>query len=174
MKGKEVILGLLNTKCGLTGYQINDILQIHLRHFYDGGFGMIYPTLKNLEKDGLVSKKRINQDDKPNKNIFITDSGKIEFKKSVNEKTEPEILKSDFLMKIYFGDSLLPGKQIDFLKEELNRKKSDLNDLLSNMSDWDSNGITDHQNFTVTYGMAYYKAVIEVIQLQLDSYNKRK
>lgn len=41
MKGKDVILGLLSTRGGLTGYQINEIVHEQLNHFYDGGYGMI-------------------------------------------------------------------------------------------------------------------------------------
>ncbi|BDR56283.1 PadR family transcriptional regulator [Xylocopilactobacillus apis] len=170
MKGKDIILGLLNSKGGLTGYQINDILHSQLRHFYDGGFGMIYPTLKNLEKDGLIYKDRIEQEDKPSKNVFfITESGKEEFKQSVNKKTEPDIIKSDFLMKLYFGEFLEPGKAIEFLKEELHRKKADLSDLKDNLSNWDANGMSDDQRFSAKYGIEYYKAVIKVIEEHLKN-----
>ncbi|WP_407124701.1 PadR family transcriptional regulator [Weissella paramesenteroides] len=37
---------------------------------------MIYPTLKNLETEGLVTKTKVTQEDKPNKNVFsIIESG---------------------------------------------------------------------------------------------------
>lgn len=91
VKGREVILGLLAIRGGLSGYQINDIVRNQLNHFYDGGYGMIYPTLKKLEKEGLVTKEKVTQDEKPNKNIFyITDTGKKEFSLIVNENPEPK------------------------------------------------------------------------------------
>ena len=66
MKGKEIILGILQDGPH-TGYEINDIFQTRLNHFFDGTFGMIYPTLKKLEIEGLVSKEQVAQTDKPNK-----------------------------------------------------------------------------------------------------------
>lgn len=168
MKGKHVILGLLNTRGGLTGYQIKEIVQTQLHHFYDGGFGMIYPTLKKLEEAEMVSKETISQDDKPNKNVFyITDLGKTEFNQAVNQKTEPEVLKSDFLMKLYFGASLDSGNDVTFLKEELVRKQASLQQLVENVEKWRNDGMSDHQLFTVEYGMAYYRAAIEVIEKRL-------
>ncbi|WP_054689692.1 PadR family transcriptional regulator [Fructilactobacillus florum] len=56
MKGKDIILGLLKTRGPLTGYEINEILQDQLNHFYVGSYGMIYPTLKKLENSGFVKK----------------------------------------------------------------------------------------------------------------------
>lgn len=169
MKGKEVILGLLKTRGGLTGYQINELVQNQLSHFYNGGFGMIYPTLKKLETEGLVSKERVNQEEKPNKNVFyITEKGAEIFKDAVNQETEPEILKSDFLVKLYFGESLEEGKEKEFLSEELLRKKIALHDLNSNISQWETNGISKYQRLTVDYGIAYYEAVIKLIEDKLN------
>lgn len=169
MKGREVVLGLLSTHDGLTGYEINDIVRNQLNYFYDGGYGMIYPTLKKLEKEGLVTKEKITQDEKPNKNIFyITDSGKEEFELIVNQKTEPEVFKSDFLLKLYFGDSLSESKKRMFLKEELARKKEDLSALETNLNKWIKNGMSEYQRFTVDYGIAYYKATISIIEKKLS------
>lgn len=75
MKGRDVILGILS-QSEKTGYEINDILQNRLSYFYDGTYGMIYPTLRKLEQEGLVSKKIIVQTGKPNKNVYsITPAG---------------------------------------------------------------------------------------------------
>lgn len=172
LKGKDVILGLLKTRGGLTGYQINELVQTQLSHFYNGGFGMIYPTLKKLENDGLVYKEHINQQEKPNKNVFyITKKGTKVFKDAVNQKTEHEILNSDFLVKLYFGESLEGGKEREFLNEELLRKKSALNDLKTNIFKWETNGISEYQKFTVDYGIAYYEAIIKHIEGKLNELN---
>lgn len=169
LKGREVILGLLSTRGGLSGYQINDIVRTQLNHFYDGGYGMIYPTLKKLEKEGMVTKEKVTQDEKPNKNIFyITEDGKSEFQKVVNEKTEPEVFKSDLLLKLYFGDSLDESQKQKFLEEELERKKESLTTLQNNLDKWLENGMSEYQKFTADYGIAYYKAAISVIESKLN------
>nr|WP_276535814.1 PadR family transcriptional regulator [Weissella sagaensis] len=159
---------MLSTRGGLSGYQINDIIRNQLNHFYDGGYGMIYPTLKKLEKEGMVTKEKITQDEKPNKNIFyITDAGKESFQTIVNEETEPEIFKSDFLLKLYFSDSLTEDKKRTFLEEELIRKKEKLATLESNHDEWLKNGMSNDQKFTVDYGIAYYRIAITMIEKKL-------
>lgn len=173
MKGREVILGLLSTRGGLTGYQINEIVREQLNHFYDGGYGMIYPTLKKLEKEGLVTKEKVTQDEKPNKNIFhITEEGKEQFNIVVNEATEPEVFKSDFLLKLYFGDSLDEKKKIQFLHEELARKQESVKSLQTNLLNWQTNGMTEYQKFTVDYGIAHYNAAIEIIEKTIAELEK--
>lgn len=47
MNGRDVVLGILNGS-DRTGYEINDILKTRLSYFYDGTYGMIYPTLRKL------------------------------------------------------------------------------------------------------------------------------
>ncbi len=56
MNNEQIILGLLY-KHSRTGYELNEVFKNIFSHFYDASFGMIYPTLRRLEKNGLVSKK---------------------------------------------------------------------------------------------------------------------
>ena len=49
MKGRDVVLGLLMGK-ELSGYDIKIVFEDVFTHFFDGSFGMIYPTLRQLEK----------------------------------------------------------------------------------------------------------------------------
>ena len=51
LKGRDVVLGLLMGK-ELSGYDIKIVFEDVFTHFFDGSFGMIYPTLRQLEKEG--------------------------------------------------------------------------------------------------------------------------
>ena len=91
MQGKDIILGILSKK-ERSGYEINDILQNQLSYFYDGTYGMIYPTLRKLEKDGKITKEVVIQDGRPNKNIYaITESGKKELASYLQSDVNDEI-----------------------------------------------------------------------------------
>ena len=106
MNGRDVVLGILNGS-DRTGYEINDILKTRLSYFYDGTYGMIYPTLRKLESEGKIEKHVVVQTDKPNKNVFsITLEGKKEFQKYLDTEFSQEVFKSDFLLHLFFGDSL--------------------------------------------------------------------
>ncbi|MEX0381582.1 PadR family transcriptional regulator [Leuconostoc sp. MS02] len=164
MKGREVILGILQ-ESPHTGYEINDILQTRLSHFFDATFGMIYPTLKKLEAEKLVTKQQISQTDRPNKNIYtITAAGQAVFSKAINEPTSDEILKSDFLMHLYFSQDLSTEQVALFFQEEIARKEAKIAALQSQLATWLENGMTEQRKITFDYGIAYYTATLAVLK----------
>ncbi|KZK08436.1 Transcriptional regulator PadR family [Lactococcus cremoris] len=164
MQGKDVILGLLNGQ-ERTGYEIKEVIETRLKYFFDGTVGMIYPTLKKLEKEGKVEKKFVIQDGKPNKNVYsITEEGKKDFLKYLTSSTDEEILKSDFLVRIYFGKNLEEGKLESIIHQEIERKKRNLKELQTNYEKWEKTGIDPLQTITYKYGIAYYEAVLKVLE----------
>lgn len=168
MKGRDVILGILRNK-PRTGYEINDILQNQISYFYDGTYGMIYPTLKKLEKEGKVKKETVIQEDKPNKNIFsITDKGREELRKYLESDKVEEVFKSDFLMKLFFGDDYLSKQKIiELIKSEIKVKEDQIKRLEDSLEHWELQGISNLQKITVGYGLAEYRAVVEYLKEQL-------
>lgn len=170
MKGKEIILGILQDGPH-TGYEINDIFQTRLNHFFDGTFGMIYPTLKKLEIEGLVSKEQVAQTDKPNKNVyFITPAGEKVFSVALLKPTSDEVLKSDFLMRLYFSEQLPEEQVIAFIKEEIARKSAKLVNLKEQLNQWVGSGMTTTQKIAFNYGIAYYKSTLAVLNDTLAQY----
>jgi DNA-binding PadR family transcriptional regulator len=168
LQGKDVVLGLLNQR-DMSGYEIKEVFETQLKFFFDGTFGMIYPILRKLEKDGLIQKKHVVQDLKPNKNIYsITELGKKEFMTYLNSKTVEETFKSDFLMRMYFGQDLDRDKVISFVEQEITRKKTNLSELTDNYERWTDNGMNSFQEITFMYGIAYYKSEIEVLDKALE------
>lgn len=168
MKGRDVILGILRNK-PRTGYEINDILQNQISYFYDGTYGMIYPTLKKLEKEEKVKKETVIQEDKPNKNIFsITDKGREELRKYLESDKVEEVFKSDFLMKLFFGDDYLSKQKIiELIKSEIKVKEDQIKRLEDSLEHWELQGISNLQKITVGYGLAEYRAVVEYLKEQL-------
>lgn len=168
MKGRDVILGILRNK-PRTGYEINDILQNQISYFYDGTYGMIYPTLKKLEKEGKVKRETVIQEDKPNKNIFsITDEGKEELKEYLESNKIEEVFKSDFLMKLFFGDDYLSKqKVIELIKSEIKVKEDQIKRLEDSLEHWEVQGINNLQKITVGYGLTEYRAVVKYLKEQL-------
>ena len=94
LKGRDVVLGLLMEK-ELSGYDIKIVLKTYLLIF-DGSFGMIYPTLRQLENEGKI-KRSCHARGKPNKKMyFITDEGREEFYQYMQTPVEKDVLRSDF------------------------------------------------------------------------------
>ena len=167
MQGRDVILGLLNSQ-ERTGYEIKDVIETQLKYFFDGTVGMIYPTLRKLEKEGKVAKKFVIQDGKPNKNIYrITDNGKQDFLNYLGSSTDEEILKSDFLVRMYFGRSLEEDKLKSIILQEIDRKRRNLEELQTHFEKWQKTGMDPLQTITYKYGIAYYDAVLNVLNESL-------
>ena len=172
MRGRDVILGILS-KQERTGYEIKEIFQSQLYYFYDGTYGMIYPTLKKLEQDGLVSKRVIMQTGKPNKNIYsITASGEKELQKYLESNVIEESFKSDFLMRLFFGVNLTDEELIRLLKDEIKNKEKKIVQLTNNLKTWKDEGITKTQELTIRYGLAQYGATKAVLEEELKKINK--
>ena len=168
MQGKDVILGLLNSK-EMTGYEIKEIFESQLKYFFDGTFGMIYPILKKLERENLISNKRVFQTSKPNKNVYsITDKGRKEFQTYLISVPSEEVYKSDFLMRLYFGQDLGNDEVVDFITLEIKRKKSCLNELQENYEKWKEAGMDSLQAITFEYGISYYEGTLKVLEKALS------
>lgn len=165
MRGRDVILGILNLS-PKTGYEINDVLKNQLSFFYDGTYGMIYPTLRKLEAEGMIEKKQVIQNGKPNKNVYsITNAGKKEFEKYMASDVVPESIKSDFLLRLYFGgDSLSNNQIIELFSHEIKRKRTQLEFIQKNYQYWKEKGMQDLQEVTLEYGISYYENAIKFLE----------
>lgn len=174
MQGRDVILGILNLS-PKTGYEINDMLKNQLSFFYDGTYGMIYPTLRKLESEGMIEKKQIIQNGKPNKNIYsITDTGKKEFEKYMASDVAPESIKSDFLLRLYFGQNNLSNEQVmELFSQEIERKKRHLAFIRKNYDQWKKRGMGELQEITLEYGVSYYDNAIKLLEKKQKQLKRR-
>lgn len=173
MRGRDVILGILNLS-PKTGYEINDVLKNQLSFFYDGTYGMIYPTLRKLEAEGMIEKKQVIQNGKPNKNVYsITNAGKEEFEKYMASDVVPESIKSDFLLRLYFGgDSLSNDQIVELFSHEIERKRTQLEFIQKNYQHWKEKGMQDLQEVTLEYGISYYENAIKFLEDKMNKFLK--
>ncbi|CAH1193274.1 hypothetical protein PAECIP111892_01182 [Paenibacillus auburnensis] len=135
MNTQDVILGLL-MKEALTGYQIKQLLEDVFSNFYSSSYGTIYPTLARMEKEGFITKENVLQDGKPNKNIlYITPKGRDHFNAYLLAPLEGDsIRKSDFMMRLYFGEFVGYDKVIIWLKQAQEESQKKLDQLLGQYS----------------------------------------
>lgn len=166
MKGRDVVLGLLMEK-ELSGYDIKIVFEEVFTHFFDGSFGMIYPTLRQLEKEGKIKKEVVMQEGKPNKKMyFITDEGREEFYQYMKTDVEKDVLRSDFLMRMYFGDYADIKTMKRWIEEEIERKETYIADLRLKYEKW-KEGITFAEEISLDLGIASYTAQVEILKNKL-------
>ncbi|AVX08599.1 MULTISPECIES: PadR family transcriptional regulator [Priestia] len=98
------ILGLLTTECR-TGYEIKQLMDRSLNHFWKISYGQIYPTLQKLLNDELATVNSVAQTDKPDKKEYvITTKGKEVLQNWLREpiKQLPSE-RNEILLKLFFS-----------------------------------------------------------------------
>ncbi|WP_052350753.1 PadR family transcriptional regulator [Paenibacillus gorillae] len=172
MNSQDVILGML-MKEALTGYQIKQLLENVFSNFYRSTYGTIYPTLARMEKEGLITKENVTQDGKPNKNLLnITPKGRDYFNAYLLGPLEGDSTrKSDFMMRLYFGEFVGYDKVIIWLKQAQEDSQKKLDQLLEQYSLY-KDEMHPAQIICIQIGIEEYKAKLTTIAEGLVSMEK--
>jgi PadR family transcriptional regulator, regulatory protein AphA len=114
---KYAILGILTTGCR-TGYQIKQMIDNSLNHFWKISYGQIYPALKQLVEDGLATVEDSVQEGKPDKKeYFLTSKGEEELRNWLELPLENiPVAKNEVLLKLFFSRHQENTKTIQFLQ----------------------------------------------------------
>lgn len=169
MNIQDVILGILSKKSH-SGYDIKQYFEEYFSFFFDASFGTIYPTLSKMEKLNLISKKVVRQEGKPDKNMFtITPEGELHFHNYLRQPAEKEVLRSDFLMHLYFGDMADEATMDNLLREGLKAKQEMYDDLERKLQELGKEGkLTPSQKLCMELGLVQYEAFITKVQSALE------
>ena len=102
---RHLILGLL-TQQPMSGYDIKRFLK-SLSWLVDSpSFGSIYPTLRALQQDGLVTMEEVlRQRKQPRKIYTITEAGRQALREWVDLPTSPDVSLKAFLMRLILAGS---------------------------------------------------------------------
>jgi DNA-binding PadR family transcriptional regulator len=126
---QDVILGLLH-KRSFTGYEMKHLFETVFSFFFDASFGTIYPTLSKMEQLGYITKENIAQESRPNKNVYtITALGKEQFTEYLNSPVEKESVRSDFHMRMFFGEYAQEETTVKWIEDGIANKSKKLEAL---------------------------------------------
>ena len=101
-----MILGMLQKK-SRTGYELKKVFSMSFAFFSEISFGSIYPALKKMEQDGLITMDMEIQHSAPNRKIYtITDKGRERFKTILTSPIDLVSFRSDFLSRLFFFSQL--------------------------------------------------------------------
>lgn len=102
-KTQYAILGILSIS-PMSGYDIKKFIEISIGYFWNENFGHIYPVLKRLKSEGLVTKHIEEADLRPNRNVYtITDKGKETLSQWLSEDPQNTPYRDEMLFKLFFG-----------------------------------------------------------------------
>jgi DNA-binding PadR family transcriptional regulator len=116
-KTQFAILGLLTWK-PMSGYDVKKAVDIGLSHFWSENYGQIYPTLDQLVKEGLATKKSKRQSGKRQRFVYtITRKGQKVFRDWIAEPTESPFVRNELMLKLFLSSRLPDSTSIRLIRE---------------------------------------------------------
>lgn len=124
-----MLLGILTIE-SMSGYDLGQTIRGSVGHFWNESYGQIYPNLKRLAADGLVSSKTERQKGKPDRHIYsITKKGRERLTKWLAVPPQPEIPRNELLLKIFFGAQISPDLLIGYMKRMVEGERGVLHEI---------------------------------------------
>ncbi len=158
-----VILGLLSHE-DLTGYDIKKRMDGAISFFWNGSFGNIYPALKDMESQKLITKENDTVGGREKITYHITSDGMKKLCEWLKEDQAINELRYETLLKLFFGgaeDKKVSIHNIEVFEEQVRKDlemlKGYAKSLESVLDD------EDHLYFflTATFGIESYEAYLK-------------
>jgi PadR family transcriptional regulator, regulatory protein AphA len=108
---KFILLGLLDYS-PMTGYELKQTIDTSTAHFWHAHHSQIYTTLRQMEKEGLVTSVFVREDDALKRRVYsLTETGRKMLDEWLDSPmTEVTPIKEDFLVRIFFSAKRDPQK----------------------------------------------------------------
>ena len=135
------ILGIL-THGQQSGYDIKKHIGQSIGYFWQESYGQLYPALKNMVEQGLVTMHVEKNEGKPDKKVYqITSQGKANFKNWLAEPIDiiPKV-RHELLLKLFFGIETTTEINIRHVQEYMKKCISYLEELKMVKNSIEKNG----------------------------------
>lgn len=88
----------------MSGYDMKKFCEQSLAHFWHENYGNLYPRLKRLQADTLIRGRRERRERGPDAIVYsLTRAGRRRFLDWLRQEPEPERMRSEFMLKLFFG-----------------------------------------------------------------------
>ena len=123
-RSKYAILGLLaQGEC--SGYGIKKQIEEKISGFWHESYGQIYPTLRQLHAEGLVTKRTQSQENRPDRHIYaVTEAGYDTLVEWLRQPVELQPDRIEILLKLVFGRHLTTREKIQHLETHRQRMRA--------------------------------------------------
>lgn len=132
---KYAILGLINRE-SMTGYDLSKVFNRDLVNFWYANHSQIYPELKKLTNEGLITFEVVLQGEKLEKKLYsITDEGRHDLYTwlATIDPLEPTP-KDIFRLKTFFMESLPVKDILDHFQSQLSQRQKKIAVLENTMA----------------------------------------
>lgn len=138
-KTRYAILGVLTLMSG-SGYDIKKFYDQGISLFWNENIGHIYPVLKQMEDDGLVTKITEPGEGNPPRNVFsITRKGRDELTQWLMKPVEQTPARIELLLKLTFAKNIPAEYMIIELEKDKHKYMKGLEECLKREKELISN-----------------------------------
>lgn len=161
MNTQSLILAILNFG-DASGYEIKkQSTEGAFSFFVDISYGSIYPTLARLEKEGLVTCRSESQTGKPDKKVYsITETGKLEFFKTLASPPQQDKFKSEFLLVAMCADMTSP----EVIQRAIDAHMAEIKNIETQISEMSSDCDHPATLWIARYGEHVMRAKLEYLK----------
>jgi DNA-binding PadR family transcriptional regulator len=93
----------------MSGYDMKAFIAQSIGFFWQESYGQIYPTLKRLQEARMITRKVRANSGRPDRHVYsITAAGKKHLQAWMKAETEPDRLRHELLLKLFFGPVVAP------------------------------------------------------------------
>jgi PadR family transcriptional regulator AphA len=159
----ECLLGMLSLG-PMSGYEMRHTMEQSTANFWSESFGQIYPALKRMVADGLVTVEEKTGGARTRKIYKLTLAGERRLRQWLEIEAKPQMHRSELLLKIFFGDQAQRGAIAAQVVARRERLEEDLQRYEAKLI-WMETAMARHPGMpywkmTVRYGIAEAKALI--------------
>jgi len=175
----HAILGFLDYK-PMSGYDLKKAIDQSVSHFWSATQSHIYKALENLEKDGMVESRVIQQEGKPNRKQYqITDTGRAELRRWVSTPLPVESPREAWLIQVFFAHNATNDEIVSLFEkriEELHVYASQCQGAQAGIEEgYKQTGmkrLRDLWQLTLDNGMNYYESEIAWLEKTMPRVRK--
>jgi DNA-binding PadR family transcriptional regulator len=115
---RYALLGLLTLRPGgATGYELRRLAERSIGYFWNESYGQIYPALKQLRKEGLVTA-RAEAEGKRDRIVYgLTAAGRKRLRKWLEAGARAQPPRNEALLKLFFGPEVSPEVNAGRIRE---------------------------------------------------------
>ncbi len=125
-QSQTAVLGALSVS-PMTGYALRAAIRDTLGHFWSESFGQIYPTLAELERQGLAVRQGAERTG--SSTFAITPAGTARLRELLATAPQPSPPRSGLLLRLFFGRQLGPESCQAFVRQARARAEQQLAQL---------------------------------------------
>jgi PadR family transcriptional regulator AphA len=96
------VLGMLDDE-PLSGYDIKQVIDNSISHFWSESFGQIYPVLRRLASEKLIRARATRETGRKRILYAITAKGEKRLRSWLENPPEPEKPRDELILKLFFG-----------------------------------------------------------------------